>query len=176
MANTWRATSQGITYAANKDMLDVFNSSASNRYIRVYRMFFLNNGIGVGTGALGTVRVQRITAASAGTGVTPVAHNSANAALNVNTTAGTNRTITTSHIYRQILWQNDEATVTTLDMDALLTLIPFGEIWNSGYGDTAVEPLTAVPGTSEGFSIVNVTLATAIVTADAEIEFTNAAT
>ncbi len=175
MANTWRATSQGITYAANKDMLDVFNANTSTRFIRVYRMFFLNIGTGIGTGGLGTVRVQRITAASAGTGVTPVPHSSAYAALNAGTTAGTNRTITTSHIYRQILWQNDEATVTTLDMDALLTLIPFGEIWNSGYGDTAIEPLTAVSGTSEGFAIVNVTLATATVTADAEIEFTDSA-
>lgn len=176
MANTWKATSQGITYAANKDMLDVFNSSASTRFIRVYRMYLLNNGTGAGTGALGTVRIQRITAASAGTAVTPVPHSSAYAALNANTTAGTNRTITTSHIYRQVLWQNDEATVTTLDMDALLTLLPFTELYNSGYGDSNVEPLTAVAGTSEGFAIVNVTLATAAVTADAEIEFTDAAT
>lgn len=173
MANTWHASSQAISYAANKDILNVFNGSSSTRHIRVYRMWLLNNGTAAITGVLNFVQIWRNTAASGGSTVTPVAHDPGNSALNANTTAGTGQTVTNSAMLRQVLSQNDEPTVTTLDMDALLTLIPYGELWNSGYGDTNVQPLTAPAGSAYGYGIKSVTATTG--TCDAEIEFTDAA-
>jgi len=125
MANTWHSSAQGVAYAANKYMINVFNSSSSTRYIRIYRAWLFNNGTGAVTGVLNQARVDLITAASAGTAITPVAHDTANSALNANTTSGHNQTCTTASILRQIIHSPDEPTVTTLDWDAIGTLVPF---------------------------------------------------
>jgi hypothetical protein len=173
MANTWHVSAQGVPYAANKHMLDVFNSSSSTRVIRVYRCWWFNNGTTAVTGVLNQGRINRITAASGGTSVTPVAHDTSNSALNANTTAGHNRTITVGNIIRQLINSPDEPTVTTLDWDALLTLVPFAQVWDSGYGDTNVQPLTCQASTSQGVSIQSITQT--VGSGDFELEFTDAA-
>lgn len=173
MANTWHASTQGAAYAANKHMLDVFNSSTSTRVIRVYRCWWFNNGTAAITGVLNQGRINRITASSAGTTVTPVAHDTSNSALNANTTAGTNRTITVGNIIRQLINSPDEPTVTTLDWDSLLTLVPFAQVWDSGYGDTNIQPLTCQASTSQGVSIQSITQT--VGSGDFEMEFTDAA-
>jgi hypothetical protein len=45
MAATWRATGGAIAYASSKDMLNVFNGTATARVIRVYRAYWFNNGV-----------------------------------------------------------------------------------------------------------------------------------
>lgn len=173
MAATWQAPSTGVAYAANKHMLDVFNAAASSRFIRVYRAYGFNNGVTAVTGVLNTHRCNITTAASGGTPVTPIAHSTANPALNANTTAGTNRTITVGNILRQILTSNDEPTVSTLDWDAMGTLIPYAEWWNAGYGDANVEPILLRSGENRGFSIQSITQT--VGSNDYEICFTDAA-
>jgi hypothetical protein len=54
-----------------------------------------------------------------------------------------------------------------------LTLVPFAEIWNAGYGDTNVEPI--VSRAAEGVQLFH-SGSSAVGTADLEIEFTDAAT
>lgn len=83
MAATWRATSGAVAYAATKDMLNVFNSTGVQT-VRVYRAWHFNNGTAAVTGVLTTMQCRRITAASAGTVVTPVAHDTSSAALSGN--------------------------------------------------------------------------------------------
>jgi len=173
MANTWQAASQAIAYAASKHMLDVFNSSSSTRYIRVYRAYLFNNGTTAVTGVLNQARCNIITASSAGTTVTPIAMDTSNSALNANTTAGTGRTITVGSIIRQIIHSPDEPTVSTLDWDALGTLVPFAEWWNAGYGDSNIQPVTCRASESRGFSIQSITQT--VGSADCEIMFTDAA-
>lgn len=95
-----------------------------------------------------------------------------NAALNANTTSGTNRTISVGNIIRQLLHSPDEPTVTTLDWDALGTLVPFAEIWNAGYGDSNIQPVTCRASEGRGFSIQSITQT--VGSADAEILFTDA--
>lgn len=173
MANTWHSSAQGIAYAANKHMLDVFNASASTRFIRVYRAWLFNNGTTGVTGVLNQARINIITAASAGTAVTPVAHDTSNSALNANTTSGHNRTITVGSILRQIIHSPDEPVVTTLDWDAIGTLIPFAEWWNSGYADANIQPITCRSGENRGLSIQSITQT--VGSADVEMEFTDSA-
>lgn len=173
MANTWQAIQTAVAYAANKHMLDVFNSPSSTRYIRVYRAYAFNNGTAAVAGVLNTLRCNITTAASAGTANTPITMDTSNAALNANTTAGTNRTITVGNIIRQVLHSPDEPTVTTLDWDALGTLVPFAEIWNAGYGDANIQPVTLRASESRGFSIQSITQT--VGTGDFEIMFTDAA-
>jgi hypothetical protein len=173
MANTWHFAQQSVAYAVNRDMGNVFNGAASARVIRVYRMWLLNNQIVSVAGQMNFIEVWRNTAAAGGTPVTPVAHDPSDSALDGNTTAGYGQTVTNGAQLRRLLSQNDEPTVSTLDMDSLLTLLPYAEIWNSGYADTNIKPLTCPIGSSIGYGIKSVT--TAVGTADVEIEFTDSA-
>lgn len=170
MAATWRATSQAVAYASAKSMIDVFNASGSAGVVRAYRMYHFNNGTGAVTGVLTTMRVNRTTAASAGTSVTPVKHDSNSPALEAQMTAGTNRTITRTDIFRQYLWSNDEPAVSGNTLDEWELLVPFAEVWNAGYGDSNVEPITCRAAT--GVEIQQ-SGSSAVGTADFEIEFTD---
>jgi hypothetical protein len=172
MAETWHATVQGGTYTTSKYLMDIFNSSSSAKLIKLYRIWLFNNQTAAITGTLILIRLMRSSASSGGTAVTPIAHNLANTALDANTTVGHGRTVTAAGIFRQLLWQCDEPAVTTLDMDALLTLVPFCEIWNSGYGDSNVVPLACRASNNEGVCIFQVGTQTTGVY-DSEMEFTS---
>jgi len=173
MAATWRATGGAIAYASSKDMLNVFNGSASARIIRVFRAYWFNNGTTAVTGVLTTAQVRRITAASGGTAVTPVKHDTNSSALDAATTCGTNQTTTGSDIFRRFLFVNEEPVVGGTTQANWLTLVPFAEIWNAGYGDTNVEPVTC--RATQGFQLFH-SGTSAVGSADLEIEFTDAGT
>jgi len=172
MANTWQTITLGATYLATKHMLDVFNAAASARYIRIYKAFLFNNGTAAVVGVLNTARCNIITASAAGSAVVPIAHDTTNTALDANTTAGTGRIITVGNIVRQLLHSPDEPTVSVLDWDALGTLVPFAEIWNAGYGDATIQPITCRAGENRGFSIQSITQT--VGSGDFEILFTDA--
>jgi hypothetical protein len=174
MADSWHVTNNavGVAFASAKHLLDIFNAAASTKTIKVYRIWVYNNYVATVTGVFTALQVKRTSLSSGGTTLTPLAHNLGQAALNANTTAGTGRTITASSIFRQILWQNDEPTVSTFDMDALLTLVPFCEVWNSGYGDSQVQPLTCRAGFAEGVTLQQPGSNT-VGTCDVEAEFTS---
>lgn len=171
MADTWRVTSSGVTYASAKSMLDVYNGTLSSAVVRVYRIYWFNGGGAVVTGVLTNLRVNRTITATAGTTLTPIAHDTNNATLNANTTAGTNRTITRTSLFRQILYGNDEPVISQGTMDEWELLIPFAEVWSSGYatGGT-IEPL--VCRATQGVELQQPG-ANAVGSGDGEIEFTN---
>ena len=173
MAATWRATSGAVAYANAKDMLNVFNNTSSTRIIRAYRAYWFNNGTAAVSGVITTAQCRRITAASAGTAVTPVKHDTNSSALNANTTCGTNQTVTGSDIFRRFLFVNEEPVVGGTTQANWLTLIPFAEVWNAGYSDTNVEPI--VCRATQGFELFHSGSST-VGTADLEIEFTDSAT
>jgi hypothetical protein len=173
MAATWRATSGAVAYANAKDMLNVFNNTGSTRIIRAFRGYWFNNGTAAVSGVITTAQCRRITAASAGTAVTPVKHDTNSSALNANTTCGTNQTVTGSDIFRRFLFVNEEPIVGGTTQANWLTLIPFAEVWNAGYSDTNVEPI--VCRATQGFELFH-SGSSAVGTADLEIEFTDSAT
>ena len=173
MAATFRATGGGIAYASSKDMLNVFNGTATARVIRVYRAYWFNNGTAAVTGVITTAQCRRITAASGGTAVTPVKHDTNSSNLDAATTAGTNQTTTGTDIFRRFLFVNEEPVVAGTTQANWLTLVPFAEVWNAGYGDTNVEPVTC--RASQGFQLFH-SGTSAVGTADLEIEFTDSAT
>ncbi len=173
MAATFRATGGAIAYASSKDMLNVFNGTATARVIRVYRAYWFNNGTAAVTGVLTTAQCRRITAASGGTAVTPVKHDTNSSNLDAATTCGTNQTTTGTDIFRRFLFVNEEPIVAGTTQANWLTLVPFAEIWNAGYGDTNVEPVTC--RATQGFQLFH-SGTSAVGTADLEIEFTDSAT
>ena len=104
--------------------------------------------------------------------MTPVKHDTDSSALNANTTCGTNQTTTGSDIFRRFLFVNEEPIVGGTTQANWLTLVPFAEIWNAGYGDTNVEPVTC--RATQGLQLFH-SGSSAVGTADLEIEFTDSA-
>ena len=172
MAATWRATQGAVAFASGKDMINVFNSSSSAKTINVYRAYHFNNGTGAVTGVLTTMQARRITTATGGTTFAPVAHNTASAALDANTTAGTNQSVTGGSVFRRYVWSNDEPAVSGATLDEWELLVPFAEVFMAGYGDSNIEPIVSRAGQNEGFELVQ-TGTSAVGSNDFEIEFTN---
>jgi hypothetical protein len=172
VANTWRATAQAVAFANPKAMLDVYNNSAA-RVIRIYRAYCFNNQWAAVTGVIGYLSIIRTTSSTGGTTVSPIPHDTNNTSLDANVTAGYGRTVGVGGTYRRLTWHPDEPSVFTVDIDALLTLVPFAEIWNSGYGDSNVEPLLCRASQAEGYCIYSATMTAGL--ADLEMEFTDAA-
>ncbi len=79
MAETWIANAQAVTYAAAKDMFDIFNTNSSTKTIKLYRAHLFNNQTSAVTGVLNTLNLFLCTAApTSGTTVTPVKMDTAN--------------------------------------------------------------------------------------------------
>jgi len=173
MADTWRSVGLGVTFGNLKSMLDVFNATGSGRILRVYRAYQFNNGLSAVTGVLTTMRLYRSIASSGGTVITPVAHDSTNAALPAQVTSGFGRTVTDSDLFRQYVWSNDEPVVSGTTLDEWELLVPFAEIWNAGYADANIQPITCRE--NQGFHIKHQG-SSAVGSNDFEIEFTNSAT
>lgn len=173
MADTWVANAQAVTYAANKGLLDVFNANTSDRFIRIYRAHLFNNQTSAITGVLNLLNLYQTSAAASGTSVTPVAMATANTALNAGTTAGHNRTLTTGSLLRQMANSGDEPTVATLDWDSLQCTLPGSILWDTGYGDSTIQPFTCAASENRGFAIYSLTQT--VGQCDTEILFTNSA-
>jgi hypothetical protein len=171
MAATWHAFSANVGLASNKYMIDVLNQSTSTSTIRIYRVWMFNNHTAAVTGVLNFVSLFRSTNATGGSNITSVAHNTTNPALHAGTSVGTGRTVTASSQFRRLLMSPDEPTVSTLDWDALGTLVPFAEIWNSGYGDSNIDPVTCVASQTQGFTVQSITQT--VGAADLELEYTS---
>lgn len=176
MANTHGYTTQGQAWANLKHLIDIFNDSASTRYIRAREFVLFNNHIAAVTGVILQVQLMRSTVTpSGGSAITALSRDSSNAALNANTTGGTGRTLTVSGVYRRFCWGNEEAIIGGAAFANWLTLVPNTLVWPPSVGDTALQPLTCYAGTAEGWSLQNQT-SSAIGSYDAEIWFTNEAT
>jgi len=173
MANTWQALSQGVAFAAAKSMHDVFNAAAAARTVDCYRFAMWNNQTAAVAAALTLMVIRRTTASSAGTAITPVAHSTANTALNANTTAGNGRTVTGSATFRRWLWLTEEAITTGTGQPNWEIMLPNTQIYLPTAGDSNLQPLRCVSGNSEGYDIQN-NGAGAVGTADLEITFTDA--
>ena len=172
MANTWTAYAAGVAFAVNKNMVAILNGGS--RVLRLRRLGFLNNQIGAVTGVVcfGEIRRYAAGAGLAGsTPVTPLAHDTNNSALNA-VTVGTGGTPSgTPSLFRRYIWSSDEPAVSGATVDELECLVPLNVVWDAGYGDAEVQPLTIRPG--EMFCVYNTVGAAGIL--DIWAEFTDEA-
>lgn len=170
MANTWHSAFTGIAFASAKSMIDLFNADAT-RILRLYRIWMLNNQTSAVTGVITTMKINKLTTGvpSGGSTVTPQPHDSSNSALS-NATSGTGRTPTRGNAYRTFLWSNDEPAVGTGSVDEMECLVPLGLIWDSGYGDSNIQPLTLRQ--NEGWEVQQ-SGSSAVGVADFDYEFTD---
>lgn len=171
MAQTFTAYYSGVAFAATKNMAAVLNSHASE-ILKIRRVGLLNAQTAAVTGVLCAVEFRAFFAGSPGltapTAVTPTSHDSTNTAPTTATYGHAGTIAGTPLTLRRIFWSSDEAAISTATLDELETLVPLNIIWDAGYGDSNVQPLTL--RTSQMAMVYNVSGAAGLL--DTWIEFT----
>lgn len=153
MAASFTVSGIDITFGNNKSLLTIFNSTGSGVIIKVYRVIFLNNQtVAVANGVVTTIELRRITASTGGSDLTTIKHdtNTSNLSANVYVKTGATDTVS-SDTFRKFLWSTDEPAATTSTIDEWECIPVFNTVWDSGYGDTNLEPI--VLRENEGLAI-----------------------
>lgn len=168
MASTYTVIAKNAYFDTNKSMIALFNTASSGKILRVYRVWVANNQITAGTGIAIVLELRRITAASSGTTLIPVSHDSTATSLGT-VTAGTGMTVTTSDLFKRIPYSTDEPTFNTGSIDEIEQFQQYPSLHYTGLNASAVEPIVCREG--QGVSIQNITTTT-VMSADFFIEFT----
>jgi len=145
MAQTFTAYFSGISFGASKNMGALLNSHASE-ILKIRRVGLLNAQTASVTGVLCQLEWRGYWTGSPGltspTTITPSKHDSTNT-LPTSYTAGHAGTIAgTAETLRRIFWSSDEAAISTLTNDEMETYVPLNTIFDAGYGDSNVQPMT----------------------------------
>lgn len=167
MASTYVACAQQVPLSTNKNCIDIFNTAASGKIIKVYRVWMENSQTTAVTGVISITELNRTTAASAGLPIVPVTFDSTNVALGT-ITAGSARTCTVGNLLRRWIWHTDEPAVIGGTFDELETLSHATVIWDSGFNDSTIQPITL----REGFGLAVRNVTSTVGAADFFIEFT----
>jgi len=143
MAATWTAYFSGIAFAATKNMAAILNGHATE-LIKIRRIGLLNSQTAGVTGVLCSIEVRKYTGASlaGSTAVTPTTHDSTNSAPTTITVGHAGTIGGTPFTLRRIFWSSDEAAISTATSDELETYVPLNIVFDAGYGDSNVQPLT----------------------------------
>ena len=173
MAATYTVTAQGValpTTAAAKTLLSVFNLDATQK-LNITRVWVQNTGIAAVTPAYQVLSLGRHTTdqTTGATTVTPLKHDTNSSNL-TNATAKHSPTtsVTLIDTFRQISWSGDEFATGVAKIENLQTLPQFALIWESGYGDTNIEPI--VLNQNEGLAVTSAGVASGVGTVDVVFE------
>lgn len=173
MAATYTIAATGVSFAANKSMVGIFNGSGSGQIFRVYRIWALNNQITAVTGVMTNIEIRRISAGSGGNAITPLKHDSTNSSFPAQVIVASAMTVTDTDLFRRIVWSTDEPIANaTATLDELQTIPALSTIWDAGYGDSTMEPIVIREG--QGISVKNIGATVGI--ADFFLEVTMAGT
>ena len=181
MANTWLAYAAGVTHlAGNRTYLQIFATASNTQTIKIRRIW-MNNAQATGvTGVItGSISIGSFSTAASGgtlTTITPVAYDTTNTAVNANITINTGGTGTTNtngtavNVFRTIPYSSEEPATGTFKLENFYANPSMSIIWDAGYEDTAIDPLTIPASTAGGIAVYG-TL-TAVGNTDCAIEFT----
>lgn len=143
MAKTYTVAAIGVAFASNKSLLAIYNAHAT-RKVKVYRVWVLNNQTTGVTGVLTSMTLRKISSLSGGTSLTPVAHDTANTAVDLTSitcAAGGTFANTAEAQLRVVMWSCDEPAVSGATSDEFECIVPLMCIWDST-GDSNIEPIT----------------------------------
>lgn len=152
MANTFMLYANAVTWAANKNMLAINNHTGSGQIVRIYRIWMNNISASTVTGGVCLVQMFRYTSVASFTGGTSISFNKMNSTnsspnINIFANSGTTTVLTKDSIpFRQILRSNDELALSTGHYEDIQSIIAFSNIWDSGYINSNVEPITLRAG------------------------------
>jgi len=169
MAATWTAYFQAVAFAATKNMASVLNGHATE-IIKIRRVGLLNSQTAAVTGVLCSMELRKYTGASLGTptAVTPTTHDSTNSAPTTIVVGHAGTIGGTPFTLRRLFWSSDEAAISAATSDELETYVPLNIIFDAGYGDSNVQPLTLRQ--NEMLTVYNVSGAAGLL--DVWIEYT----
>lgn len=176
---TYTLSATALANASGKNMLAISNATGSGRVIRIYRIWATNPQTGAVTGGIFYIQLGRPTAVhSGGTALSFLPHSSCVTAGSATPFTGisavsgaTTITSTMETEFRRVARSSDEIAVGTNTLDEWHNIIPLATIWESGYGDSNVEPFVIRP--NEGFLIKLDTLGTpGVGTTDIFVELT----
>jgi hypothetical protein len=173
VVDTYTLYIQAKAFVAGGVMAGILNGGA--KVLRIYRIGFINNQTTGVSGVICAGEIRKYTGAgySGQTSVTPIAHDTGASAGLTSVTAGHSGTPTgTPLVMRRYTWSSDEPAASTATSDEWECLIPLNIVWDVGYGDSTVQPLTLRQ--NESLIIWNVTGAVGLL--DCWIEFTSADT
>ena len=171
MAETFTAYYPAVSFAAGKNMAAILNGHATE-ILKIRRIGVVNCQTVAVTGQLCQLDVHAFFVGGVGiaapTAVTPVMHDSTNT-LPTTATYGYAGTLSgTPATLRRTCWSSDEPAVAGATVDELECLIPLNILFDAGYGDTNVQPLTLRQ--TEMVSVYNVAGTAGLL--DTWIEFT----
>ncbi len=145
MAETFTAYYSGIAFAATKNMAAILNGHASE-ILKIRRVGLLNAQTAAVTGVQCAIEFRAFQGGSPGltppTTITPTPHDSTNTAPTTATYGHAGTIAGTPLTLRRIFWSSDEAAITGNTQDEFETFVPLNIIWDAGYGDANVQPLT----------------------------------
>jgi hypothetical protein len=174
MADTWTAVWNTVARTADP-LFALLNGGADTLKIR--RVGMVNNmtAAAAPSGYLkGKIQLYGTTATlTGGTAITPQTHDTTNGALDTVTCSynGTPGTSGSTYDLRDFLWSCEEPSPSaTADIEEMMTFVPLGVVYDAGYGNTDIQPLTL--NTDEMFVIDNEVTPSAG-TQSGWVEFTN---
>lgn len=151
MAATFSLAATAVANAATKNLLVIHNADSTKK-VKVYRIWVTNPGTAAVTGGIQQMSLFRYANASAptgGTAVTPSPHDPAKSTvtnLTVQHGATTNVTSIETNPLISVVRATDEIAAGGATLDELHNIMPLNLIFDAGYGDSNVEPLTLNQG------------------------------
>lgn len=142
---SWTCYYSGVAFAATKNMGAVLNGHATE-LLKIRRVGLLNAQTAAVTGVLCAIEWRVYQSGSPGlttpTAITPIPHDTTNTSPTTATYGHAGTIAGTASTLRRIFWSSDEAAISTATLDELETLVPLNIIWDTGYADTNLQPLT----------------------------------
>lgn len=178
MAATYMALATGVTHSAsNKQYLQIFATASNTQTIKIRRIWLFNNQTAAVTGIVSGTAISIgsfSTVASGGTPttITPVSYDSNNPSVNANITINSGSTTngTAVNIYKTIPFYSDEPAVGSAKIENWFSNTHTALIWDSGFEDSNIEPLTIPANTAGGIAVYGVL--SAVGNIDIACEFT----
>lgn len=179
MGQTYIAMATAVAWSTgNKVLISLFNGAGSGRIVRIRRIWVNSNRATTNTGILQQYSMFRLTTdtnTGTPTTITPVKVDTNSENLPAAIVTRTNNTVNgTATLIRRFYFSGDEAAAGTLSLDELQTIASLNIIWDVGYGNSNVQPLTLREG--QGFSLYQAGLASSTGDIDIAVEFTSDAT
>lgn len=173
--NLWRLFAGSVPYAqaghVPTAVLDVSQGATGTHVVRVYNIWHFNASLVGVSGLFLTYSIRRITGGPVMMpNLVPVpAH--ATDLLPKEVTCGSWRASTAGSVFRKYVRETDEWTRGSNNIMQWEFDVPMALVWDAGYGDMNIQPLTARAG--EGIAVVQETASnTTTNTQDVEMEFT----
>lgn len=145
MAQTFTLYATGIAFAATRVMAGIKNGHATE-ILKIRRVGLLNGQTAAVTGVVCSLEMRKDTNPTftpATTTTTVATHDSTNSAPTTYSYGHTGTyTAAAAQTLRRTIWSSDEAAASSASSDELECFVPLNVLFDAGYGDANVQPLT----------------------------------